>query len=139
MVGADDLAASKERRRIGDLPRLRVVTLTGVGVGAVNEADDRRRCPRALGKSSQCSEVGFHEIPSVNQVFRGIAGQGQFGKEEHVGAYVLGAVHCSRNGRLIPNDVADCQVDLGPGHAQTHTRRIRLAATSSLLGIPWAE
>ena len=68
--------------------------------------------------SVQGPQVGRDELGLEKQILGGIAGHGQLGKGDDIGAQRGGLVDPLHDPRRVPGDVAYSSVDLSQGQAQ---------------------
>ena len=92
-----------------------------VGVGReVDEADDGGDVPAGGGglDAVQGGEVFVEEGASQDEVFRRVAGEGEFGQDDEIAGGGFGGGDGVQNTLGITRQVADGGVDLGEGDAE---------------------
>ena len=95
-----------------------------VAVG-IDEAHHCGAVPRVRGDGGERVLVVGHEAGLQHEVFRRIAGDGQFGEGHDVAARCLGLVVGGLDERHVAVEIADGWVDLGEGDAQAgHAPRL---------------
>jgi hypothetical protein len=120
VVGQHPLAVRAHHRAV-HAHRSRVVE---VAVG-IDEAHHGGAVPGVRGDGRERVLVVGHEAGLQHQVFRRIAGDGQFGEGHDVAARSLGLVVGGLDECHVAVEIADGGVDLGEGDAQAgHTPRL---------------
>ena len=111
VVGQVHLAVDADHRAVvGDGGRV-VDVLVGV-----DEADDRGDSARRLDDTVEGGEVGSEELLLEEQVFRGIAGRGELGESDEIGADRLRLLDGLDGLGGVAVEVADGGIDLGERH-----------------------
>ena len=114
MIDPGDAPLGQDCGRVHDLAFNRIVVPNALGKLA-DKPHDHRRGIRSGGQSTENSEVLQDEPFAQNQVFGRVAGHRQLGYQEHVGLLRGSPGHRLQNPRLVSGEVADREIDLGPG------------------------
>src|SRR5205814_3767930 len=107
-MAADDFSVAQDGDGVVEGPADRGGIPLGVTDHGVDAGDVR-------GDLLEAAEVVFDEARLEEQVFWGIADDGEFGEDHHFRAAGFGLIDKIENLSAIPADVADGGIDLGQG------------------------
>jgi hypothetical protein len=109
VVACQDPAAAQDRRSIE-------ARMTGLG----RMAEDDPHVARSVRNPLRLSGAGAVEIRPQQEVFRRIAGQGEFRRKEQVGPCRAGLLDGTDDPIGVADEISDGQIELGDGKRKGH-------------------
>jgi hypothetical protein len=110
---------------VGDISVLSVHATPGWAIETIDEPDHDGGRTGARGQAIESGETCSDEIRAEDEILRRVAVDGQFREEQDVGPLPLRPPHGLVDALLVARDVADAEVELGPGDTYWHNATIR--------------